>query len=53
MPDYIPTQKAELVVWFADHAAGQPEFRRYRARSRDDDQPVGEWGNIVEVTAQG
>jgi hypothetical protein len=31
--------------------AGQPENRRYRARYRDDDQPVGEWSDIVEVTA--
>jgi hypothetical protein len=31
--------------------AGQPENRRYRARYRDDDQPVGAWSDIVEVTA--
>jgi hypothetical protein len=31
--------------------AGQPENRRYRARYRDDDLPVGEWSDIVEVTA--
>ncbi len=31
--------------------AGQPENRRYRARYRDDDNPVGEWSDIVEVTA--
>jgi hypothetical protein len=31
--------------------AGQPENRRYRARYRDDDQPVGEWSDIIEVTA--
>ena len=31
--------------------AGQPENRRYRARYRDDDNPVGEWSDIIEVTA--
>lgn len=31
---------------------GQPEMRRYRARYIDDDQPVGLWSDIVEVTAQ-
>ena len=36
-----------------DQVAGQPESRRYRARYRDDDDPVGEWSDIVEVTAQG
>ena len=32
--------------------AGQPEVRQYRARWRDDDQPVGDWSDIVQVTAQ-
>jgi len=27
---------------------GQPELRRYR----DDDMPVGDWSDIVQVTAQ-
>ena len=31
---------------------GQPEVRQYRARYRDDDQPVGDWSDIVQVTAQ-
>lgn len=31
--------------------AGQPEQRRYRARFRDDDLPVGGWSAIVQVTA--
>jgi hypothetical protein len=31
--------------------AGQPEERRYRARFVDDDAPVGDWSDIVEVTA--
>lgn len=32
-------------------AAGQPELRRYRARFVDDDSPVGDWRDVVEVTA--
>lgn len=31
--------------------AGQPELRRYKARYRDDDLPVGGWSDTVEVTA--
>ena len=31
--------------------AGQPEQRRYRARFVDDDVPVGDWSDVVEVTA--
>ncbi|MCG3138140.1 MAG: hypothetical protein HJJLKODD_02000 [Phycisphaerae bacterium] len=27
--------------------ANQPEVLRYRARYRDDDQPVGDWSDIV------
>jgi len=33
-------------------APGQPEVRQYRARWRDDDSPVGDWSDIVQVTAQ-
>jgi len=32
--------------------AGQPEVRQYRARWRDDDQPFGDWSDIVQVTAR-
>ena len=32
--------------------AGQPEVRQYRARWRDDDLPVGDWSDIVQVTAR-
>lgn len=32
--------------------AGQPETRDYRARYRDDDLPVGEWSDVISVTAQ-
>lgn len=32
--------------------AGQPEQRRYRARYVDDDAPVGDWSDTVEVTAR-
>ena len=31
--------------------AGQPEQRRYRARYVDNDVPVGDWSDMVEVTA--
>ena len=31
--------------------SGQPEVRQYRARWRDDDQPFGDWSDIVQVTA--
>jgi len=31
---------------------GQPEVRQYRARCRDDDQPFGDWSDIVQVTAR-
>jgi hypothetical protein len=31
---------------------GQREVRQYRARWRDDDQPVGDWSDIVQVTAR-
>jgi hypothetical protein len=31
--------------------AGQPEQRRYRARFVDDDTPVGDSSDTVEVTA--
>jgi len=31
--------------------AGQPEQRRYRARYVDNDVPVGDWSDTVEVTA--
>ncbi len=31
--------------------AGQPENRRYRARYIKNDNPVGEWSDIIEVTA--
>jgi len=30
----------------------QPEVRRYRARWRDDDQPVADWSDIAQVTAR-
>jgi hypothetical protein len=32
--------------------AGQPEIREYRARFRDNDLPVGDWSDIVSITAQ-
>jgi len=32
--------------------AGQPENRQYKARFRKNDQPVGDWSDIVEVTAR-
>jgi hypothetical protein len=31
---------------------GQPETRQYRARFRDNDTPVGEWCDIITVTAR-
>jgi len=37
--------RAPLVV-------GQPEQRRYRARYVDGDAPMGDWSDIVEVTAK-
>ncbi len=36
----------------APAAPGQPEVRQYRARWRDDDQPFGDWSDIVQVTAR-
>jgi hypothetical protein len=33
-------------------AAGQPELCRYRPRWRDDDRPVGDWSDLVQVTAR-
>jgi hypothetical protein len=33
-------------------AAGKPELCRYRARYREDDQPVGDGSDIVQVTAR-
>jgi len=35
----------------APPVAGQPEQRRYRARYVDNDVPVGDWSDTVEVTA--
>jgi hypothetical protein len=32
--------------------ANQPEQRRYRARFVDDDLPVGDWSDVVEVTGR-
>ena len=32
--------------------AGQPENRQYKARFRKNDLPVGDWSDIVEVTAR-
>lgn len=32
--------------------AGQPETRRYRARFVDNGVPVGDWSDIITVTAQ-
>ncbi len=32
--------------------AGQPEQRRYRARYVDNDLPVGDWSDTVEMTAR-
>jgi len=29
-----------------------PEVHQYRARRRDDDQPVGDWSGIAQVTAR-
>ncbi len=29
-----------------------PELRQYRARYRDNDQPVGDWSDTVSATAQ-
>jgi len=31
---------------------GQPEVRQYRPRWRDDNQPLGHWSDIVQVTAR-
>lgn len=31
---------------------GQPETREYRARYRDNDQPVGDWSDIISVVAK-
>ena len=31
---------------------GQPKRRTYRARFWDNDTPVGDWSDMVEVTAQ-
>ena len=31
---------------------GQPEVRQYRARFKDDDLPVGDWSDVISVTAQ-
>ena len=33
-------------------AAATPEQRRYRARFVDNDLPVGDWSDTVEVTAR-
>jgi hypothetical protein len=33
-------------------AAGQSEVRQYKARFRDDDLPVGDWSDIVQVPAR-
>jgi hypothetical protein len=33
-------------------ATGQPEVRDYRTRRRDNDQPFGDWSDLVEVTAR-
>lgn len=32
--------------------AGQPEVREYRARYKDGDEPVGDWSDVISVTAQ-
>ncbi len=32
--------------------AGQPEVRQYRARFKDSDNPVGDWSDVISVTAQ-
>ncbi|MCG3138305.1 MAG: hypothetical protein HJJLKODD_02167 [Phycisphaerae bacterium] len=62
----IVSQRAAETVWAslafdtnspyldarAPLVANQPEVRRYRARYRDDDQPVGDWSDIVQVTAR-
>lgn len=32
--------------------AGQPEVRQYRARFKDNDLPVGDWSDVISVTAQ-
>ena len=31
---------------------GTPEVREYRARYMDNDLPVGEWSDVISVTAQ-
>jgi hypothetical protein len=62
----IQSQRAADVAWAslafdtnspyidgrAPLAANQPEQRRYRARFVDNDLPVGDWSDIVEVTAR-
>lgn len=53
MPDYLPKAEAVLVVWFADHAVGQPESRCHGGRFRGGGQPLGDWSDIVDVTVQG
>jgi len=32
--------------------AGTPEVRQYKARYRDGDLPVGDWSDIISITAQ-
>lgn len=32
--------------------AGQPEVREYPARYKDGDLPVGEWSDVISVTAR-
>jgi hypothetical protein len=41
----------ESFCYDANFAAGQPEQGRYRARFVDNDVPVGDWSDTVEVTA--
>ena len=62
----IQSQRAAEVAWAmlafdtnspyidgrASVAAATPEQRRYRARFVDNDVPVGDWSDTVEVTAR-
>ncbi len=32
--------------------ANTPEVRQYRARFKDNDFPIGEWSDVISVTAQ-
>ena len=53
--DHVRRRVASFPPCPLPHGRGSDfgESRRYRARYPDDDDPVGEWSDILEVTAQG